>query len=47
VEVYYDKLVKSSYICLKCGNRIPDNSNVKVIKFYSNRNNYVYVHKNC
>ena len=47
VESCYDKLIKSSYICLKCGNRIPDNSNVKVIKFYSDRYNYVYVHKNC
>lgn len=47
VEIYYDKLLKSNYICLKCGKKISDNSNVKVIKFYSNRNNYVYVHKHC
>lgn len=47
VEVYYDKLIKSNFVCLKCGKKIPDNSGVKVIKFYSNRNNYVYVHKHC
>lgn len=47
VQVYCDKLLKSSFICLKCGKKIPDNSSVKVIKFYSNRFNYVYVHKHC
>ncbi len=47
VESYYDKLLKSNFICLKCGRKIPDNSNVKVIKFYSNRYNYVYIHKRC
>lgn len=47
VEIYYDKLLKSKFVCLKCGNRIQDNSEVKVIKFYSNRDNYVYVHINC
>ncbi|KUO73667.1 MAG: hypothetical protein APF77_22880 [Clostridia bacterium BRH_c25] len=47
VEVYYDKLLKSNFVCLKCGKKISDNSSVKVIKFFSNRNNYVYVHKHC
>lgn len=47
VETYYDKLLKSNFICLKCGKKIPDNSSVKVIKFYSNRTNYVYIHKSC
>lgn len=47
VEVYYDKLLKSNYTCLRCGKRISDNSKVKVIKFESNRTNYVYLHKNC
>jgi hypothetical protein len=47
VEEYYDKLLKSNFICLKCGRKIADNSSVKVIKFFSNRDNYVYVHKHC
>lgn len=47
VEVYYDKLLKSNFTCLRCGRKIPDNSSVKVIKFFSNRDNYVYVHKHC
>jgi hypothetical protein len=47
VETYYDKLVRSNFICLKCGEKIADNSSVKVIKFYSNRDNYVYVHRHC
>jgi len=46
-EFYCDKLLKISFVCLKCGKRIPDNSEVKVIKFFSNRFNYVYVHKKC
>lgn len=46
-EVYYDKVLKSNFVCLRCGEKIPDNSGVKVIKFYSNRDNYVYVHRNC
>ncbi len=47
VDTYYDKLLKSNYVCLKCGKRIQDNSTVKVIAFYSNRNNYIYLHKHC
>ncbi|MGE5632507.1 MAG: hypothetical protein ACM3TR_15650 [Caulobacteraceae bacterium] len=47
VDVYYDILYKSNFVCLKCGKKIEDNSRVKVIKFYSNRDNYVYVHKHC
>jgi len=47
VESYYDKLLKSNFICLRCGRKIPDNSSVKVIKFYSNRTNYVYIHRSC
>ncbi len=46
-NVYYDKLLRSNYVCLKCGNRIPDNSRVKVIKFFTDKVNYVYIHKNC
>lgn len=45
--VYFDKLLKSNYVCLKCGKKIEDNTHVKVIRFRSNRDNYVYVHKNC
>lgn len=47
VEIYFDKLLKSNFVCLKCGKKIADNSGVKVIKFFSNRHNYVYVHKQC
>jgi len=47
VETYYDKLLKSNFVCLKCGKKISDNSDVKVIKYYSSRNNYVYLHKHC
>jgi len=47
VETYYDKLLKSNYICLKCGGKIEDNSGVKVIKYFTDRDNYVYLHRKC
>jgi hypothetical protein len=47
IDTYYDKLLKSKYICLKCGNRISDHSNVKVLKFVTNKSYYIYLHKKC
>ncbi|MFZ5351922.1 MAG: hypothetical protein ACOZCL_04250 [Bacillota bacterium] len=46
-QIYYDKVLKSNYICLKCGKKIANNSDVKVIKFYSNQLHHVYIHRNC
>ncbi|KNF07439.1 hypothetical protein CLPU_17c00640 [Gottschalkia purinilytica] len=40
-------LKKSNYICLKCGKAIADNSKVKIISYYSDRCNSVYLHHKC
>ncbi|QXM06058.1 hypothetical protein KVH43_12000 [Crassaminicella indica] len=37
----------SRYNCLKCGNKINNNSKVKVIKYHSNKPNIIYLHLNC
>ena len=37
----------SNLSCLKCGNRIKKGSKVKVLKYTSNKENYVYLHKGC
>lgn len=47
VDSYYDFIYKCNYYCLKCGKKISDFSNVKVIKYYSNMDNMLYLHKTC
>lgn len=47
VERTFDKVLKSNYICLKCGEKIQNNSAVKVITFISNDKYRIYLHKNC
>jgi hypothetical protein len=46
-NVYNDKVLKSNFICLKCGIKIPNNSEVKVICFNSNQAHRVFIHKRC
>jgi hypothetical protein len=36
-----------SFICMKCGRYIKPGSEIRVIRFVSNRENYVYLHKAC
>jgi len=36
-----------SFICMKCGRYIRSGSEVSVIRFISNRENYVFIHKRC
>jgi len=33
--------------CLKCGKQIKKGSKVKVLHFFSNKENYVYLHLDC
>ncbi len=47
LEVYYDRVMKSNYTCLKCGKKIENNSPVKVMKFVIDKPNYIYLHKHC
>lgn len=46
-NIYYDKILRSNYVCLKCGKRIENGSSVKVIKYKTTSINYIYTHKNC
>jgi hypothetical protein len=40
-------ICSSSFICMKCGRHIKPGSEIRVIHFVSNRENYVYLHKEC
>lgn len=37
----------SNLSCLKCGRKIKKGSTVKVLTYTSNKENYVYLHRNC
>jgi hypothetical protein len=37
----------SSFMCMRCGRQIKPRSEISVIRFVSNRENYVYIHKRC
>ncbi|MGB9840362.1 hypothetical protein [Thermovenabulum sp.] len=37
----------NNFICLKCGKKILKNSPVKILRFFTNRENTVFLHKNC
>lgn len=44
----YQQISSNPYqLCLKCGNQIKNGSRMKVLKFVSNRENYVYLHLDC
>lgn len=45
--ISYDKMHHSGYYCLKCGKIIRKNSDVAILDFFSNKRNYVYLHKGC
>lgn len=46
-EVYEDT-IKNSYIyCLKCGRHIKAGTTAKVLRYTSNKDNYVYLHSEC
>lgn len=34
-------------VCLKCGMPIKKGSSIKILKFISNKENYIYLHKDC
>jgi hypothetical protein len=46
-DVYEDRINTSNYFCLKCGKHIKKGSNVKVLKYISNRETYVFLHRSC
>jgi hypothetical protein len=46
-EIQWGKVEKPNFYCLKCGNKIPTGSNVKIIKYISNKVNKIYLHEYC
>ncbi len=46
-EITYAGMCASSFTCMKCGRHIKPRSEVQVIRFVSNRENYVYLHEKC
>lgn len=46
-KVSIDYITKSNYICMKCGESIKDNSEVKRIQYTSNRPSTIFIHSNC
>ncbi len=46
-EICCAGMCASSFTCMKCGRYIKPRSEIKVIRFVSNRENYVYLHDKC
>lgn len=46
-EVSYATLYSSKYNCLKCGKLIKPGCEMKILKYVSNKENYVYLHSRC
>jgi hypothetical protein len=47
VEATWGSMQNGNMSCLKCGERIMKCEPVKILKYVSNRENYIYVHQNC
>jgi hypothetical protein len=45
--VAFSKMDEQRFFCLKCGKFIRKGSKIKVLHYYSNRDNYVYLHSDC
>ncbi len=46
-ETYYLQIKKSNYYCLYCGEKINDYAIVKVITYFSNKRQHVFLHEMC
>lgn len=46
-SLYKDYLYGGCYSCLKCGNIIETPSKIKVVKFTTNREYFIYLHEKC
>jgi hypothetical protein len=46
-EVSYGSINSPAYTCLKCGRHIKKGSQIKILKYISNKENYVYIHNEC
>jgi len=47
LQINYGKSPNDNFFCLRCGKKIAKNSPVKILKFYTNRENIVFLHKDC
>lgn len=47
ISHYSDSLLGGNYRCLKCGNIIETPCKIKIIKFTTNHDYFIYVHDNC
>lgn len=47
LQIEYTSISHSKYTCLKCWKKIESNSDVKVIKYHSNKPNIIYLHMDC
>ncbi len=44
---YTDYLMSGNYKCLKCGDSIETPCKIKVVKFFTNKEYFIYLHDNC
>ncbi|WP_422444200.1 hypothetical protein [Thermoanaerobacterium sp. DL9XJH110] len=47
VDIFDGYLYKGGYFCLKCGRKIDPESRVKILRFFSNKENLLYLHLEC
>lgn len=47
LKQYTDYLYGGNYKCLRCGNSIETPCKIKIIKFTTNRDYFIYLHDNC
>ena len=46
-ELFEGVMEHSHIFCLRCGKHIRKNSKIKVLRFYSNQEHFIYLHKGC
>jgi len=46
-DVSEEKLTKPNIFCMKCGKYIEKDSQIKVLRYTTNKENYVYLHNKC
>lgn len=46
-DVSFGSMCSTSFACLRCGRHIKPGSEIKILNYVSNRENYVYMHARC
>ncbi|WHH59456.1 hypothetical protein [Petroclostridium sp. X23] len=47
LETTIERMPNKKYYCLKCGNTLEPNTEVKTLRYTSNKPNIIYLHKEC